>query len=140
LVFRSSQFEEVDVTLRKTLFLAAALCLALAGAALAQKYGPDPDAPAKLRAATQPITLTARIGYSLKHGGYYVMNNPGVQSGNKTILNQNYKVLKGYRHSKRSVTIQGRVNPTDFLATFMVIDRINGRPYHGTHAPLAPMP
>ena len=128
------------MTPRKSLFLAAALCLALAGSALAQKYGPDPNAPAKLRAATQPITLTARIGYSQKHGGYYVMNNPGLQSGNKTILNQNYKVLKSCRRSQRPFTIQGRVDPTDFLATFMVIDRINGRPYRGAHAPLAPLP
>ncbi len=128
------------MTPRKPLFLVAALCLALAGSAFAQKYGPDPDAPAKLRAATQPITLAARIGYSLKHGGYYVMNNPGLQSGNKTILNQNYKVLKGWRQSKRTLTIQGRVDPTNLLATYIVIDRINGRPYHGTHAPLAPLP
>jgi hypothetical protein len=45
------------VTLKKPLFLVPVLCLALADSALAQKYGPDPDTPAKLRAATQPITL-----------------------------------------------------------------------------------
>jgi hypothetical protein len=118
----------------------AALCLALAGSAFAQKYGPDPGAPAMLQAATQPITLAARIGYSLKHGGYYVMNNPGLQSGNKTILNQNYKILKGWHRSKRTVTIQGRVDPKNLLATFVVIDRINGKPYHGSHPPLAPLP
>jgi hypothetical protein len=114
--------------------------MVLAGSALAQKYGPDPDTPAKLRAATQPITLTARIGYALKRGGYYVMNNPGRQSGNKTILNQNYKVLKDWRQRGRAVTIQGRVNPMDFLATNIVIDRLNGQSYHGTQAPLAPLP
>jgi hypothetical protein len=128
------------VTLRKPLFLAALLCLACAASALAQKYGPDPDTFAKLRAATQPITFTARIGYSLKHGGYYVMNNPGRQTGNKTILNQNYKVLQRWHRSKRAVTVQGRVDPTNLYATFILIDRINGRPYRGTHAPLAPLP
>jgi hypothetical protein len=82
----------------------------------------------------------ARIGYSLQRGGYYVMNNPRRQSGNKTILNQNYKVLKRLRQRGRAVTIQGRVNPMDFLATYIAIDRINGRPYHGAHAPIAPRP
>jgi hypothetical protein len=128
------------VTLKKPLFLVPLLCLALAGSALAQKYGPDPDTPAKLRAATRPITLKPGIGYSLKHGGYYVMNNPKLESGNTTILNQNYKVLTGWRRSRRAVTIQGRVDPTNLLATFIVIDLINGRAYHGSHAPLVPLP
>ncbi|MGA9756706.1 MAG: hypothetical protein WBV23_16350 [Desulfobaccales bacterium] len=40
----------------------------------------------------------------------------------------------------RAVTIQGRVDPANFLATHIVIDRINGRPYRGTHAPLVALP
>lgn len=128
------------MTVRKLLCLAAALCLALTSSALAQKFVPDPDTGAKIRGATQAITLVARIGYSLKHGGYYVMNNPGLRSGNKTILNQNHKVLKGWRQRGQAVTIQGRVDPTNFLATHIVIDRINGRPYRGTHAPLVALP
>ena len=128
------------MTARKLLFLVVAVCLTLTSLVFAQKYGPDPDIGPKFKSATQPITLVARIGYSLGHGGYYVMNNPEHQSGNKTILNQNYKVLKNLRQRGRAVTIQGRVDPTNFLATYMVIDRINGRPYHGTHAPLVPQP
>lgn len=120
--------------------LAAVLGLALPGLATAQKYVPDPDVGHKIRAATQRITLTARIGYSLKHGGYYVMDNPRRQSGNKVILNQNFQVLKALNRSRRAVTIQGRVDPLNFLATQIVIDRINGRPYRGAHAPLVPRP
>jgi hypothetical protein len=138
--FASPDLEEIALTKRKLLILVVVLSLTLAGSAFARRYGPDPDTPAKLRTATQPITLVARIGYSLHRGGYYVMNDPSFQSGNKTILNQNYQVLKGLRRSKRAVTIQGRVDPMNFLATYIVIDRINGRPYHGTHAPLAPSP
>ncbi|MFA5112176.1 MAG: hypothetical protein WC443_12265 [Desulfobaccales bacterium] len=127
--------------MRKWLFcLAAAFCLTLTGLAWAEKYVPDPDAGHKLQSATQPITLVARIGHSLNHGGYYVMNNPRRQSGNKTIVNQNYKVLKALHQQDQAVTIQGRVNPLDFLANYIVIDRINGRPYHGNRAPLVPVP
>ncbi len=127
--------------MRTRLFcLAAVLCLTLTGLAWAEKYVPDPDAGHKLRSATQPITLVARIGHSLNHGGYYVMNNPQRQSGNKTIVNQNYKTLKTLSRQGRAVTIQGRVNPLDFLANYIVIDRIDGRPYHGNHAPLVPFP
>jgi hypothetical protein len=68
------------------------------------------------------------------------MNNPKLESGSKTILNQNYKVLTGWRRSRRAVTIQGGVDPTNLLATFMVIDRIKGRAYHGSHAPLVLLP
>jgi hypothetical protein len=127
--------------MRTRLFcLVAVLCLTLSGPARAEKHVPDPDAGHKLQSATQPITLVARIGYALNHGGYYVMNNPQRQSGNKTIVNQNYKVLKALRRQGRAVTIQGRVNPMDFLANYIVIERINGRPYHGSHAPLVPLP
>jgi hypothetical protein len=138
--FFSPYLAEVDVTLRKLLILMVVLCLTHAASAFAQKYGPDLDTPAKLRTATQPVTLKARIGYSPRHGGYYVMNNPRLESGNKAILNQNYKVLKRLERRGRAVTIQGRVDPTNLLATFIVIDRINGKPYHGSHAPLAPLP
>ena len=40
------------------------------------------------------------------------------------------------RRSGRAVTIQGRVDPANFLATHIVI----GRPYRGTHAPLVALP
>ncbi|MFZ5447428.1 MAG: hypothetical protein ACOZFS_02170 [Thermodesulfobacteriota bacterium] len=126
--------------MRKLLCLVAALSFAFSSSAFAQKLVPDPNAGAKIRAATQPITLVARIGYSSKHGGYYVMNNPERQSGNKTILNQNYKILKSLHKRGRAVTIRGRVDPLNFLATHIVIDRIDGRPYQGTHAPLVPLP
>jgi len=125
------------VTRTKLLCLVAALYLSLTGAALAQKYVPDADTPNKLRAATQPVTLVAQIGYSLHHGGYYVADNPQ-NAGNKVILNQNYKVLKQLHRRGRPVTIQGRVDPFNFLATHILIERINGRPYRGTHAPLVP--
>jgi hypothetical protein len=131
---------EVDTSMKKLLILAVALSLFLASPAWARRYGPDLDTPAKLRTATQPVTLVARIGYSRQHGGYYVMNNPRGQSGNKVILNQNYKVLKRFQRSRRAVTIQGRVDPTNLLATYIVIDHLNGRHYRGTHAPLAPRP
>ena len=126
--------------MKKLLILVVAVSLLLAGPAWARRYIPDPDTSAKLRTATQPITLVARIGYSPQHGGYYVMNNPREQSGNKVILNQNYKLLKRLHRRGRAVTIQGRVDPTNFLATYILIDRINGRPYHGTHTPLSPRP
>lgn len=128
------------MTRSKLLILAVALALTFTGSAFARQYRPDPDTLAKLKAATQPITLVARIGYSLKRGGYYVMNNPRRQSGNKTILNQNYRVLKRWQRRRQAVTIQGRVNPMDFLATYIVIDRLNGRPYHGNHSPRVPLP
>jgi hypothetical protein len=119
--------------------LAALVALTCATPGLAQKYVPDPDTGYKIEAATQPVTLAARIGYSLQFGGYYVMNSPRGQTGNKVILNQNYKVLKGLHRSHRVVTIQGRVAPSDFLATHIFIEGIDGRPYHGTHAPAAPL-
>lgn len=122
------------------LCLATAITLAFSGLAQARRVVPDPDTGPKLQAATQPVTLVARIGYALKRGGYYVMDNPRRQSGAKVILNQNYQVLKSWRRSGQAVTIQGRVDPANFLATHIVIDQINGRPYRGTHAPLVALP
>ncbi len=89
---------------------------------------------------SKSMPLVGRIGYSLKRGGYYVMDNPRRQSGAKFILNQNYRVLKSWHRRGRAVTIQGRVDPANFLATHIVIDWINGRPYRGTHAPLMALP
>jgi hypothetical protein len=127
------------VTFRKfsgLLCLATAITLASSGLAQARRAVPDPDTGPKIRAATQPITLVAPIGYSPKRGGYYVMDNPRCQSGAKVIPNQNYRILKSWRRSGRAVTIQGRVDPANFLATHIVI----GRPYRGTHAPLVALP
>jgi hypothetical protein len=124
--------------IRKHLICLAALAaLTCATPILAESYVSDPDTGNKIGAATQPVTVEARIGYALKFGGYYVENNPRRQTGNKVILNQNYKVLKGLHRSRRAVAIQGRVAPSDFLATHIFIERIDGRPYHGTHAPVA---
>jgi hypothetical protein len=124
---------------KKLVWLAVFVALACAQPALAQKYVPDPDTGNKIRAATQPVTIVARIGYSLEYGGYYVMNNPR-HTGNKVILNQNYKVLKALHREHRAIAIRGRVAPADFLATHIFIERLDGQPYHGSHAPETRLP
>lgn len=111
------------------------LLMVLAGVGRAQ-YIPDPDVYGKIKGAYQPIALVARIGYSKNRGGYYIRNNPRFGFGDKIILNQNYEVLGGLIRSGRTVTISGRVSPLEFRANHVFIEAIDGRPYHGRHAPL----
>ncbi len=112
------------------------LVLVLAGPGLAQPYVPDPDVYGKIKGAYQPIALVAQIGYSKDRGGYYIRNNPRYGFGPKVILNQNFKVLGRLARSGRHVTISGRVSPLEFRADHVFIEAIDGRPYHGRHAPL----
>ena len=120
--------------------LTALLVLAAGQAGAAPKYFPDADAAAKIRAATQAITLKAQIGYDPQHGGYYLRDNPKYNFGTKEILNQNYKILKKLARSGKTVTVQGRVNPMSLAATHVFIERLDGSRYHGTHAPLVKLP
>jgi hypothetical protein len=130
----------MEVINQKTLLLTAVILLAFAGIALAQKYLPDPEVLNKIKACTQEVTLIGKIGYALKHGGYYVKNNPRHGFGDKVILNQNPKVLKELASSGRTVTLRGRVSPTDFLAHYLFLESVGGRSYHGRRAPLVPFP
>jgi len=120
----------------RILLLSLVLVLAHYGVAQAQRYIPDPDVYGKIRGAYQPVTLVARIGYNRDLGGYFVRNNPSYGFGNKVILNQNYEVLGRIARRGRYVTIFGRVSPIDFRAGYIYLETIDGRPYHGRHAPL----
>jgi hypothetical protein len=124
--------------MRKILFSLSALTLLLVftGSAWAQPYVPDPDVNAKIKGAYQPIGLVGRIGYSKKHGGYYIKNNPRYGFGDKVILNQNYKTLGRLARSGKVHTISARVSPMEWRATHVFIEAIDGRPYHGRKAPL----
>jgi hypothetical protein len=112
------------------------LVLGFAGAVLAQKYVPDPDVYSKIKGAYQPIGLVAGIGYNRDLGGYFIKNNPRYGFGNKIILNQNYEVLSRLARRGKVVTISCRVSPIEFRASHVYIEAIDGRPYHGRHAPL----
>jgi len=114
------------------------LLLVLAGVGRAQ-YIPDPDVYGKIKGAYQPIALVARIGYSKDRGGYYIKNNPRYGFGPKVILNQNFEVLGRLARSGRTVTFSARVSPLEFRANHVFIEAIDGRPYHGRHAPLIPV-
>ena len=113
-----------------------ALLLALAGLGRAQTYIPDPDVLGKIKGAYQPVTLTARFGYAKEHGGYYLKNNPRYGFGNKVILNQNFGVLEKLARRGKTHTISGRVSPLEFRANHVFIESLDGKPYHGKHAPL----
>ncbi len=102
----------------------------------AQIYVPDPEVLGKIRTATQKVTLGAKIGYAKERGGYYVKNNSRFRTGDKIILNQNYEILKKMARLGQPVAIEGRVNPADFFASHIFIERLNGKPYQGRHAPL----
>lgn len=115
--------------------LTLTLLLVLAGVGQAQ-YVPDPDVYSKIKGAYQPIGLVARIGYSKDRGGYFIKNNPRYGFGNKVILNQNFEVLGRLARRGKTVTISGRVSPLEFRANHVLIEAIDGRPYHGKHAPL----
>ncbi len=115
--------------------LSVTLLLILTGVCQAQ-YIPDPDVYSKIKGAYQPIALVARIGYHKDRGGYFIKNNPRYGFGNKVILNQNYEVLGRLARSGRYVTISARVSPLEFRANHVFIEAIDGRPYHGNHAPL----
>lgn len=117
-------------------WLSLALLLVLSSVGLAQPYIPDPEVYGKIRGAYQPITLVARIGYNRDLGGYYIKNNPRYGFGSKVILNQNFKVLGRLARRGRYVTIAGKVSPLEFRANHVYLDRIDGRPYYGRHAPL----
>ena len=130
----------MEVIKKKTLLWSAVILLAFAGIALAQKYLPDPDVLNKIKACTQEVTLIGKIGYSPRHGGYYIKNNPRYGFGDKVILNQNFDVLKKLARSGRTVTLRGRVNPTDLLAHYLFLESIDGRSYHGRQAPLVRFP
>ncbi len=114
----------------------AALMMILASLCLAQPYIPDPDVYGKIKGAYQPITLTARIGYSKARGGYFIVNNPRYGFGNKVILNQNYEVLAKLARQGRYHTFYGKVSPMEFRAGHVFIEAIDGKPYHGRRAPL----
>ena len=116
--------------------LALLLVLVLVDLCQAQPYVPDPDVYGKIKGAYQPIGLVARIGYSKDQGGYFIKNNPRYGFGNKIILNQNYEVLSRLARRGKFVTISGRVRPLEFRASHVYIEAIEGRPYHGRHAPL----
>lgn len=116
--------------------LSLALLLVFVGNGWAGPYVPDPDVYAKIKGAYQPIGLVGRIGYSKKHGGYYIKNNPRYGFGNKVILNQNYQVLSRLARRGKVHTISARVSPMEWRATHVFIEAIDGRPYHGRQAPL----
>ena len=116
--------------------LSLLLVLVLAGPGLAQQFIPDPDVYGKIKGAYQPITLTAKIGYAKDQGGYFIKNNPRYGFGNKVILNQNYEVLGRLARRGKFVTLSGRVSPLEFRASHVYLESIDGRPYHGRHAPL----
>ncbi len=118
-----------------TLWAAALIGLILASQSMAQ-YRTDPDAAAKIRAATQPVTLVGKIGYNPRYGGYYLMNNPDYNFGDKIILNQNRQVLKKLKRRGKAVTIKGRVDPKNLMASHIVIESINGKHYRGQHPPV----
>ena len=120
----------------RILLLSLVLVLAHYGVAQAQRYIPDPDVYGKIRGAYQPVTVVARIGYNRDIGGYFVKNNPRYGFGNKVILNQNYEVLGKIARGGRYVTIFGRVSPIELRAGHLYLETIDGRPYHGRHAPL----
>ncbi len=119
-----------------TPLLCLALLLTFAGLGQTQTYVPDPDVYGKIKGAYQPIGLVAQIGYNRDIGGYYIKNNPRYGFGNKVILNQNLKVLKKLERRGKVVTISGRVSPIEFRASHVYIEAIDGRPYHGSRAPL----
>ena len=116
--------------------LSLLLVLVLAGPGLAQQYIPDPDVYGKIKGAYQPIRLVAKIGYAKDQGGYFIKNNPRYGFGNKLILNQNYEALGRLARRGKFVTLSGRVSPIEFRANHVFIEAIDGRPYHGRHAPL----
>ena len=116
--------------------LALLLVLVLVDLCQAQPYVPDPDVSGKIKGAYQPIGLVAKIGHSKDQGGYFIKNNPRYGFGNKIILNQNYEVLSRLARRGKFVTISGRVSPLEFRASHVYIEAIEGRPYHGRHAPL----
>ncbi len=120
----------------RILLLSLVIVLAHYGVAQAQRYIPDPDVYGKIRGAYQPVTLVARIGYNRDLGGYFIRNNPSYGFGNKVILNQNYEVLGKIARRGRYVTICARVSPVEFRAGHLDLETIDGRPYHGRHAPL----
>jgi hypothetical protein len=120
----------------RVFLLSLALLLGLAGLAQAQPYIPDPEVYGKIKGAYQPIALVARIAYSKAHGGYYIKNNPRYGFGDKVILNQNFKVLEKLARRGKTHTISGRVSPLEFRAGHVFIEAIDGKPYHGKHAPL----
>jgi hypothetical protein len=100
------------------------------------QYFPDPDTAGKIRVATQYVTLVGKIGFDKRLGGYYLKNNPRYKFGDKRILNQNYEVLEKWRGRGKTVTIQGKVDPKNWMATHLFIERLNGEPYQGIHPPL----
>ncbi len=117
------------------LFLAMVLICWAEGAGA--QYIPDPDIQGKINDAQQRLALTGRIAYAQELGGYFVQ---GGKAGNKTILNQNYEVLKELAQSRRQVKIQGRVNPFDVKARHIFIESIDDKPYQGDKAPLVKPP
>jgi hypothetical protein len=111
------------------------ILLALAGAAPAQTFIPDPDVLAKIRACTQDVTLTSRVAYAKQRGGYFLHGRFGV----KEILNQNHRVLHDLARRGKTVVVRGRVNPLEMFANHLYIVSLDGRPYHGSQAPLVPV-
>ena len=122
---------QIRVSLMSLIFL-----LLFTGLCQAQPYIPDPDVYSKIKGAYQPIALVARIGYAKDRGGYYIKNNPRYGFGDKVILNQNFEVLSRLARRGSYVTISGRVSPLEFRANHVYLEAIDGRPYHGRHAPL----
>ncbi len=118
-------------------FILVALLLVFASGAGAEQLIPDPDVQGKIDDARQDITLNGKIAYSKEFGGYFFHAG---SAGDKIILNQNYEVLKQLAQSRKDVKIQGRINPVDFKARHIFIEKIDGKAYKGDKAPLVKPP
>ena len=119
------------------LLILAAVLLVFTSSVEAQQLIPDPDVGPKIADCRQDITLTGKIAYSKEFGGYFFQAG---SAGEKVILNQNYDTLKDLAQSRKDVKIQGRINPVDFKARHIFIEKIDGKPYHGDKAPLVKPP
>jgi hypothetical protein len=80
-----------------------------------------------MQANAPPETMQGTIDYMENLGGYFIRGeNPG---GEYFIVNQNPKVLKALKESKKTVTLQGYT--TNQGAEYFFIQKIDGKKYTG---------
>lgn len=75
----------------------------------------------------EPITVTGKIAYRARSGGYYINSErpPAVL----IIVNQNPEMLEELLKSGNEVTIEGRLREG---ADLIFVEKIDGKPYMGT--------
>ena len=75
----------------------------------------------------EPITVTGKIAYGARTGGYYIQGEkpPAVL----IIVNQNPEILGELAKAGKEVTVEGRLREG---ADLFFVEKIDGKPYMGT--------